>query len=614
VIGEQSGFLRPELLSLLLAGPVLLALLVAGDLARRRALVAFAGRGAAFVARSAGRRRVRIVLAVLALTIATLAAAGPYVDVREREVKHLGVDIVIAVDISQSMAVRDVAATDRLRLARDAVETLGARLVGSRIALVLFANEGIVRYPATTDPELLARVLDNSARGFRLPAGSSLRAGLAAALTGFPDGVRESEVSKAVVVISDGEYSAADVPDLAPYREQGIRIFALGIGTTAGGQIPTYDSEGRPAGALRGSDGQPVVSRLVESTLRAAAEGTGGQYWRHAGSDGSLPELVRGLRALDTAEISADGGTTPDDRYQVVLALAVALLFLEWVTDDRRPMPAPKSARPDRPAPRAGRGRRLLPWSRPATLMCAALAALSCTDALAEQNQAANTLYARGDVRGALARYRDLQQSRPDLAQLTVNAGNALIRLQEHSRALADHTVAARSEDTKVRLNAHYGRGTALFRQGRLDEARDAFTDALRADHTDRDAKFNIEVIDRLQAARSAPAEPGQPGQPGQPGEGPQQPGQAGQPAQPGQPPGQQSGQPGRAAGGSPLPSGAQPGGTPGENLDRALLEFRRNLTEAEALRLLDALARDQGGIEKLLEGRPAGGDRQAPY
>ncbi|MDQ3097787.1 MAG: tetratricopeptide repeat protein, partial [Chloroflexota bacterium] len=184
-------------------------------------------------------------------------------------------------------------------------------------------------------------------------------------------------------------------------------------------------------------------------------------------------------------------------------------------------------------------------------------------------------------------------------------------------RALADYGSAARSEDPQVRLNAHYGRGSALFRQGKLDEARDAFKDALRADPADRDSKFNIEIIDRLQAARSSsgegqPGQPGQPGQGAQPGQQPSQPGQPGQ--QPGQQPGPQPGQPGQAPGGSPPPSGAQPGGTPGESLDRALLEFRRNLTEAEAHRLLDALARDQGGIEKLLEGRPTGGDRRAPY
>ncbi len=600
---QQTGFLRPELLALLLAVPVLLVLLLIGDIARRRALMTFAGRGSSFVARSAARRRVKIVLAVLALSAATLAAAGPYVDVREREVKHLGVDIVIAVDISQSMAVRDVAATDRLRLARDTVETLSARLVGSRIALALFANEGVVRYPATTDPELLGRVLDNSARGFRLPPGSSLRAGLSAALAGFPDDVREGPASKAVVVISDGEYAATDVPELAPYRERGIRIFALGVGTTEGGQIPTYDTEGRPTGALRGPGGQPVISRLNDTTLRAVADGTGGRYWRHTGSDGSVPELVRDLRSLDTSEITADGGTTPDDRYQIVLAVALALLLLEWLVDDRAPMPSPKGARPER---RVGRVRRL-PWSRPATLALAALAAVSCTDALAEQNQVANTLYARGDVRGALARYRDLQQSRPEQAQLSVNAGNALYRLQEHSRALADYGVAARSEDAKVRLHAHYGRGSALFRQGKLDEARDAFKDALRADPTDRDAKFNIEVIDHLQAARRTGGQ-AQPAQPGQPGQAPGQPGQ-----QPGQP-SQQPGQPGQAPGGSPAPVAAQPGGTPGESLDRALLEFRRNLTEAEALRLLDALARDQGGIEGLLEGQLRGGNREAPY
>lgn len=602
----QLEFLRPELLWLAAAAPLLLALLVVGDAARRRALVAFAGRGSSFVARSRVRRRAQIVLAALALAAAAIAAAGPYVDVRQREVTHRGVDLVIAVDISQSMAVRDVAAADRLRLARDTVETLGARLTGSRMALALFANEGVVRYPATTDPEILARVLDNSARGFRLPAGSSLAAGLAAAISGLPESDRAVTASRAVVVISDGEYAASDAPDLAPYLERGIRIFALGVGTPEGGQIPTYDREGRPTGPLGGPGGQPVISRLNEATLRDVAERSGGKYWRHTGSEGAVPELVRELRALDTSALAADGGAIPDDRYQVPLAAALLLLLLGWLIDDRAPMPAPKGARPERRVPRVRR----LPWSRPALVALAALAALSCTDAAAEQNQAANTLFARGDFRGALARYRDLQQTRPELAHLSVNAGNALSRLQEHGRALTDYAAAARSAETKVRLHAQYGRGSALFRQGRLDEARDAFKDALRADPTDRDAKFNIEVIDRIQTERRA-ARP----QPGQPGGAPQQPGQ--QPGQPGTaPPGQQPGQPGQpgqAPGGSPPPGGT-PGGTPGASLDRALLEFRQNLTEAEAVRLLDALGREQRGIEGLLEGQPRGGDRQAPY
>ena len=594
---QQLGLLRPELLVLLLAAPVLLVLLLVGAVARRRALVAFAGQGASFVARSAARRRVKMLLSVLALAAAAFAAAGPYVDVRERDVKHLGVDLVIAVDISQSMAVRDVS-PDRLRLARDAVETLGTRLVGSRIALALFANEGVVRYPATTAPELLGRVLDNSAKGFRLPAGSSLRAGLAAAIGGFPDAVRDSSAKKAVVVISDGEYPPSDTPDLAPYKARNIRVFALGVGTTAGGQIPTYDTEGRPTGSVRGPDGQPAISRLNETVLRAVAEATGGRYWQHTGSDGSVPELVRELRALDTSEIASDAGLIPDDRYQIVLALAIALLLLEWLIDDRAPMPAPRGARPlARP-----RRRVRVPWARPATLALALVVVASCTSPYAEQNQAANTLFARGDYRGALARYRDLQRGRDDLPGLSVNAGNALYRLQEYPRALTDYAIATTSSNGRVLLNALYGRGSALFRQGKLDEAREAFKDALRADPTDRDSKFNIEVIDRLQWRVAGGQDGGQQGQPGQ------QPGSSPAPG-PGQQPG---GQPGTS--GSPPPGGGQPGTTPGQTLDRTLLEFRRNLTEADALRLLDALAGEQRGIEGLLEGESRGGDRQQPY
>ena len=215
----------------------------------------------------------------------------------------------------------------------------------------------------------------------------------------------------------------------------------------------------------------------------------------------------------------------------------------------------------------------------------------------------ANGRFAAGDFRGALARYRLLQHDRPDLAQLAVNAGNALYRLQEYPRALADYDHALDQATREIRAIASYNRGNALFRLGRLEDARVSYVDALRANPADRDAKYNVEVIDRmLQEMRLDRRNPsGQQDQPGQSGRGApggqQQPGQPGASQRPGQQPGQQPGQPGQDSQGGP---GASP--TPG--VGAALLDFRRNLTVEEALRLLDALRGEQRGVETYVEGQ----------
>ena len=231
----------------------------------------------------------------------------------------------------------------------------------------------------------------------------------------------------------------------------------------------------------------------------------------------------------------------------------------------------------------------------------ACLVATACGDAFGS-NEAANARYAAGDYQGALDRYRALQREQPDLPELAINAGNALHRLGAYARALTNYELALASADPKLQAIARYDRGNTLFRLGRLEEAREAFTEVLRADPSDRDAKFNIEVIDRLrERQRQAQQQSGAPGTQGQPpggqGDQQQQP-SGGAPQQQGQPP------TGPGSPGSPGDGGAS-GDEQGPSVGQALGEFRKNLTQEEALRLLDALRGEQRGVQVLLEGGP---------
>jgi Ca-activated chloride channel family protein len=500
---------------------------------------------------------------------------------------------VLAVDVSQSMAARDVE-PDRLRAARHFAEELGRQMVGSRVALVLFAGQGTVRYPATTDPRILGEVLDNSGRGVRLQQGTSLRSGLESALGAFPpdlDPLRQ----RAIVLVSDGEITNSDVPEAGELK--GARIYAVGIGTTAGGQIPTYDAnDGKFTGYLRDAGGVPVVTHLVDGTLRSVADKGGGRYYHYVGNDGVIGDLAGELRTMEAVEPLDDAGAVPDERSALFIAVAVALLLLEWLVSERRAMPTPRGL--GRPAAR--RGRRILGIA----IGSAALWAVACGDA-ALSNETANARFAAGDYTGALAAYRDLQQELPDSPELAVNAANALHKIAEYSRALAEYGKAIEGKDLKLRAIAQYDRGNTLFRMGRFEDARDAYREALRIDPTDRDAKFNLEVVQRILSAR--PAQPGQQpgpgqGQPGSPRPGAQGPGQSGQPMAGASPqPGQNPGQPQEPT--SDPTNSTDPNAQPSPALRPALDDFRRGLTIDDALRVLDALRGEQRGVGQLLEG-----------
>jgi Ca-activated chloride channel homolog len=585
------GLARPELIWLLALTPLLLALVVLAGRARVRALRTFGG-ASALTARSTWRIWLKSALLLLAFVSIVIALAGPYVDLRLRGARRLGVDIVLAVDVSQSMATRDVE-PDRLRAARHFAEQLGERMIGSRVSLVLFAGQGTLRYPATTDPRILGEVLDNSGKGVRLQQGSSLAAAMEAALAAFPVDA-ELGRGRAIVIVTDGEVTMGSTPEIATLVDRGIQLYAIGVGTPTGGQVPTYDAlDGTFTGYLRGPDGVAIVSKLDENALRQLADSAKGHYWRFAGDDGVIGELAAQMHTLEAVEPVENAGSIPDEKSQIFVALAVGMVLVERLISDRKRMPMPEVARAAKP-----RRRRLLGIA----IGSAVLWSMACGDSGPSVDRA-NGRFAAGDYRAALAEYRDLQQGMPNAPELSIDAGNALHMIGDYARALPDYAKAIDVSEPAVRAIAQYDRGNTLYRLTRLEDARDAYREALRLDPSDRDAKFNLELVDRMIAARSAaqvplpggsPA-PGASNAPGASG-GSGQTGPNGS-AEPGQGPGTPT-----TDQSSPTSDRAPGDPTPGDI--RALLNsFRSELSYDEALRVLDALQGQQRGIEQLIEG-----------
>jgi Ca-activated chloride channel family protein len=578
---------HPELAPFLVAAILVVALCAISLIGRRRAIAAFGGSGARLASASPARQVGKLLLVGGACLLLALAFVGPQIGEVPRRGSTSTVDTVIALDVSQSMAVRDVE-PDRLHAAQRAIEVLGQQLAGGRVGLVFFAGSSALRYPLTADTKLVGAALDASGHGFRLNPGSSLRAGLQGAAAQFPTTGPASARAKAIVIISDGEDPAPDLPPLDAYVARGIQVFALGIGTPEGGPVPIYDLKGQFQQMIVDANGAQITSRLDEPRLSRLASAGGGRYIRYDG-DAAARSLADALRAIGTVGAPTDGGVSPDDRYQIFLAIAVGLLIADWLIDERRPMPRPRVPR-GRAAPR----RRVLGAAIGALLL---VVACRPADPIADEVDAANQIFLH-DPAAALTRYRDLQARRPAAPEISIDLGNALATLGEHQRALVEYGRGIENAKGTTRAIGFYDRGTSLFRLGRILEARVAYVEALRLDPNDRDAKFNIEVIDRI-LGRVRP-QPGNPtGRPGQrtPPPGAQQQPPAGSPDATG-PTG--SGEPGA----TPPPGATGPtGATPPESVQNALTDFRRDLTVDEALRLLDALRGEQRGLRALLEG-----------
>jgi Ca-activated chloride channel family protein len=588
---------HPELAPLLIAAVLIVALCVIALVRRRRALAAFAGSGSRLASASPARQVTKLILVGGACVLVVLALIGPQIG----EVPRRGassVDTIIALDVSQSMAARDVS-PDRLHVAQDAIELMGQQLAGARVGLTLFAGSSVVRYPLTADTKILGPALDTSGHGFHMNPGSSLRAALQGAAAQFPNTDSSNQRAKAIVIVSDGEDPAPDLPPLDTYIARNIHVFTLGIGTAKGGPVPVYDAKGQFQQMLVDSNGTQVTSRLAGDRLAKLAADGGGRYFRYDG-EAATKSLTDALRAIDSTPTPTEGGVSPEDRYQIFLGIAVILLITDWLINERRPMPRPRVPR-GRAAPR----RRVL-----GAVSAVFLIVVACgpTDPIADEVDGANQLFL-SDPAGAVIRYRDLQARRPTAPEISIDLGNALAALGEHDRALVEYGRGIDTAKGTTRSVAFYDRATSLFRLGRILDARAAYVEALRLDSNDRDAKFNIEVIDRI-LGLLAPVVPDPTGQPGQrtPPSGSQQPG--GTPAA-------------TAPTGSGIPTATLPTGSVGstgaaqpESVQTALTDFRRDLTVEEALRLLDALRGEQRGLPALLEGTGVrrGGNVDVPY
>ncbi len=332
---EFLGFdvLQPGRIVWALGSVAVLALGAHALAARRRARAALASarlERSLFAGFSENRARARVVLAAAAALFGALALVGPVRGYTLREVQRRGLDLVICLDTSRSMLVQDVR-PDRLTRAKREIGGLLDQLKGDRAALLAFAGDVREVAPLTHDRETLKSFLETLSPDDNLKGGTDLGGALESALARF-DG--RSGAHEAIVLVTDGEDLEGRGLEVAKKAaEKNIRVYVLGMGTSAGGKIP---DEGR--GFVRDDGGEEVVSRMDADSLRRLAEASGGDFASIEMSPIPLEELYeKRIARLEGRLLEGGKERIPHDRYQWPLALAAACMLAEAGLRERRP-------------------------------------------------------------------------------------------------------------------------------------------------------------------------------------------------------------------------------------------------------------------------------------
>lgn len=323
-------FANGEMLYLLIAVPVLAAVYALAARRRKRLVARF---GNPELVRSLmpdfsrGRIRLKAVLFITAFALLALAAARPQFGSKLREEKSRGVEMMLAVDVSNSMLAEDFE-PNRLERTKHAIGRLFDGLQQERVGLVVFAGEPKVQLPITSDyrmAQAFARRISPSLVGEQ---GTAIGKALQQAMLAFSS---QSEKSRVIVLITDGENHEDDALEAARMaKEQGIRIYTIGIGTPEGAPI-------RIGGDfVKDERGEMVVSKLDERTLEQIASITDGAYVRATKQSIGLDEIVKSINDMEKSDLSTVRFEEYNEQYQYLVAAALLLLLLETSVLGRR--------------------------------------------------------------------------------------------------------------------------------------------------------------------------------------------------------------------------------------------------------------------------------------
>lgn len=276
---------------------------------------------------SKGKGWLKITLFALAWFFFVIGLSRPQLGARLKEHESSGAEVMLALDVSNSMLAEDFT-PNRLERSKLAISRVVDKLQGDRVGLIVFAGQAFVQLPITTD-YVSAKVFLNTINTETVPIqGTAIAEALTSAARSFSS---QSDKSRAIILITDGEDHEGDVLDVAKdIAEMGIRIYCIGIGTPAGKPIPVGGE------LMKDKDGQIVVTKLDEPILQEIASVGNGKYVRAGNGEFGLNPIIDDIKQLEKEEFNSVVFEDFDEQYMYFFAIALFFLLLEIAISDRK--------------------------------------------------------------------------------------------------------------------------------------------------------------------------------------------------------------------------------------------------------------------------------------
>lgn len=282
---------------------------------------------------SFGKKLTKIILQTLAILFLIIAISNPQIGTKLKEVKQMGVDIFIALDVSKSMLAEDIM-PNRLSKAKLEIVQLVNRLKGDRIGMIVFAGESFVQFPLTNDYTAANMFLDVIDVDVVPIPGTIIGKAIEQAINSFQF---QESTQKVLILITDGENNEGNVFDVAEEaQKKGVRIYTIGMGTLSGTPIPVKNQQGDRIDFKRDKDGNMILTKLDESSLIRIAEIGKGKYLRATNSQNEIDEIYKELDALQKTEFKSKQFSEFEDQFQYFIFVALFLLLVEVMLSENK--------------------------------------------------------------------------------------------------------------------------------------------------------------------------------------------------------------------------------------------------------------------------------------
>ena len=326
-------FAHPELLYLLAVLPLLVVFYVVVRSRKRKAIAEFGNPellATLMPLQSYKRETMKFVMVLVALFFVILGVAGPQFGSKLQQVQREGVELIIALDVSNSMMAEDIK-PNRLAAAKQAISRMTDKLTDDKVGLIVFAGDAYVQLPITTDYSSAKLFLSGITTDIAPIQGTAIGAAIDLAAKSFTP---QTEASKAIIVITDGENHPDDAVAAAKAaREQGIYVHTVGMGLPQGAPIP---EQGNPGQFMKDGQGNVVISKLDEATLREIAKAGEGLFVRASNTNVGLNTLLDEINEMDKTLLEERVFSDYAETYQYFLLAALLFGLIDFMILERK--------------------------------------------------------------------------------------------------------------------------------------------------------------------------------------------------------------------------------------------------------------------------------------